>query len=181
MNKTTNTTDQSHRAPTIAPSAERLSVAALLRISHLLRGVFPQPIENVLLRLRVRMLMRSFNSFSEIVQSTEDASASEFVSIVVPVHDVPTVTRRCLNSLEKYAPKAEIVVVDDGSKLAETLNMLRDFTIRNGWQLVQHEKPLGHSVACGAGATLTTRPYLCLLNSDTVVTPLVLAAAEASV
>jgi len=29
----------------------------------------------------------------------------------------------------------------------------------------------GHSAACSAGAEIASRPYLCLLNSDTLVTP----------
>jgi len=93
------------------------------------------------------------------------------MSIVVPVHDAPLVTRRCLASLEKYAPKAEIIIVDDGSRLVETSKVIGDFSSRNEWKVVNHATPLGHSASCGAGASLATRPYLCLLNSDTVVTP----------
>jgi GT2 family glycosyltransferase len=81
------------------------------------------------------------------------------------------VTQRCLASLEKYAPESEIILVDDASRLSETLEVIRDFSARNKWKLVRHEKALGHSAACRQGAVLATRPYLCLLNSDTVVTP----------
>jgi GT2 family glycosyltransferase len=107
----------------------------------------------------------------EFDQSLEDALASASLSIIVPVHDAPEVTKRCLTSLQKYAPKAEIILVDDGSKLQETNILLEDFATRNCWKLIRHPEPLGHSAACGAGAALATRPYLCLLNSDTVVTP----------
>jgi len=93
------------------------------------------------------------------------------MSIIVAVHDAPAATRRCLASLETYAPEAEIIIVDDASSLVETSNLIGDFSGRNKWKIVNHEKPLGHSAACGAGASLATRPYLCLLNSDTVVTP----------
>ncbi|MBA7606546.1 hypothetical protein ES703_13696 [subsurface metagenome] len=37
--------------------------------------------------------------------------------------------------------------------------------------MVRHNQARGHSRACEDGARLATRPYLCLLNSDTVVTP----------
>jgi len=157
--------------PVAKPSCEILPLAASVRIPSLLRGASLRPVRNVLRKLRVRILMHDFRRPREIVQSMEDASASESMSIVVPVHDAPAVTRRCLSSLEEYAPKAEIVLVDDGSSLVETEDMIRDFIDRNGWKLVQHAKPFGHSVACEAGASLATRPYLCLLNSDTVVTP----------
>jgi GT2 family glycosyltransferase len=115
--------------------------------------------------------MHDFRKCREFDQSTVDALASTCLSIIVPVHDAPVVTRRCLASLEKYAPEAEIIIVDDGSSLVETKDLLRDFIGRNRWKLIRHETPFGHSAACEAGASLSTRPYLCLLNSDTVVTP----------
>lgn len=157
--------------PVAKPSGERLPLSASVRIPSLLSGASLRPVRNVVRKFKVRILMCGFRKQREIVQSIEDASASESMSIVVPVHDAPAVTRRCLASLEKYAPKAEIVLVDDGSSLVETKDIIRDFIGRNRWKLVQHEKPFGHSVACEAGASLATRPYLCLLNSDTVVTP----------
>jgi GT2 family glycosyltransferase len=137
--------------PAAKPSGERMPLAARVRIPSLLRGMSPPPVRNVLRKLRVRILMREFRRHREVVQSIEDASASEPMSIVVPVHDAPAVTRRCL--------------------VVETEDIIQDFIGRNGWRLVRHETPLGHSVACEAGASLATRPYLCLLNSDTVVTP----------
>jgi GT2 family glycosyltransferase len=93
------------------------------------------------------------------------------MSVVVPIHDAPAITRRCLASLEMYAPESEIILVDDASSLAETLGVIQHFSSRNGWKVARHEKSLGHSEASRAGANLATRPYLCLLNSDTVVTP----------
>ncbi len=118
-----------------------------------------------------RVLPPHFPRHMEFEQSAEDSQASACMSIVVAIHDAPTVTRRCLGSLEKYASESEIMLVDDGSKLTETLEVIRDFSARNKWKVVCHEKSLGHSEACRAGANLATRPYLCLLNSDTVVTP----------
>jgi GT2 family glycosyltransferase len=76
-----------------------------------------------------------------------------------------------LASLEKYASKSEIILVDDASNLTETLEVIRQFTIRNNWRVVRNEISRGHSEACREGAELATRTYLCLLNSDTVVTP----------
>ena len=104
-------------------------------------------------------------------QSREDAAASAQLSIIVAIHDEPGVTLRCLTSLQRYAPQAEIVLVDDGSKLEETIKLIDEFAARNAWKLIRHVKALGHSAACEAGINLATRPYLCLLNSDTVTTP----------
>jgi GT2 family glycosyltransferase len=115
--------------------------------------------------------LRQLSNDKEVEQSAEDALASASMSIIVPIHDAPKVSRRCLMSLEKYAPNSEIVLVDDASRLEETNTLLKDFLSRNNWKLLRHREPLGHSAACGAGASMATRPYLCLLNSDTVVTP----------
>jgi GT2 family glycosyltransferase len=76
-----------------------------------------------------------------------------------------------LASVEKYAPESEVILVDDASRFRETLNVIEQFGTRRGWKVVRHDKAVGHSEACRAGAKLATRPYLCLLNSDTVVTP----------
>jgi GT2 family glycosyltransferase len=114
---------------------------------------------------------RDFPRHIEFDQSPEDRHASASISVVVAIHDAPTRTRRCLASLEKYASGSEVILIDDGSKLSETLDVIRQFSGRKGWKAVRHEKPFGHSEACRAGASLATRPYLCLLNSDTVVTP----------
>jgi GT2 family glycosyltransferase len=118
-----------------------------------------------------RVLPHLFPRPIDVEQSPEDIQASATMSIVVAIHDAPEVTRRCLASLEKYAPGSEIILVDDASRLGETLDVIRDFSARNKWKVVRHVKALGHSEACRDGANLATRPYLCLLNSDTVVTP----------
>lgn len=153
------------------PSRDKVPLAASVHIPYSIHRILPQSIISWLRKLRAMMLLRTFSRDAIFAQSMEDAIASSSMSIVVPIHDAPVVTRRCLLSLERYAPKAEIVLVNDGSKLVETADMIQDFVDRNHWKLVDHEKPLGHSRASEAGADLATRPYLCLLNSDTVVTP----------
>lgn len=171
MDNIKNSPSYSNVGPISRQSAERLPLAASLHIPFTVGRLVPRSVRSVLRALRVRILMHGYRRSREVEQSTEDALASASMSIIVPVHDAPAVTRRCLSSLEKYAPKAEIVLVDDGSRLAETVDMIKGFISRNGWQFVRHERPLGHSVASEAGASMTTRPYLCLLNSDTIVTP----------
>jgi GT2 family glycosyltransferase len=149
--------------------SERLPWALKWKIPRFFRRALPQPVINGLHELKVRILTRDLSRDREF--ELEDTQSSASMSIVVPVHDAPLVTRRCLASLEKYAPKAEIIIVDDGSRLVETSKVIGDFSSRNEWKVVNHATPLGHSASCGAGASLATRPYLCLLNSDTVVTP----------
>lgn len=122
-------------------------------------------------RILARYLMRKLSPLKEFEQAFEDAEVSALLSIVVPVHDAPAVTRRCLTSLQKYAPKAQVILVDDASHQEETRALLEQFAVHNHWILIRNGEALGHSGACSAGANLATRAYLCLLNSDTVVTP----------
>jgi GT2 family glycosyltransferase len=136
-----------------------------------LQRALPQKLVDGLRELKGRFVTRGLPRHVEFEQSPEDGQASASMSIVVPIHDAPAVTRRCLASLHKYAPESEIILVDDASNLTETVEVIQDFARRNGWKVVRNEKALGHSEACRSGANLATRPYLCLLNSDTVVTP----------
>jgi GT2 family glycosyltransferase len=163
----------SHGSPALDPNhlAEQGSWVTSWHVPRFLKGLLPRPLIAALLDLKRRALARDFSPDIQFEQSPQDAQASASMSIVVPIHDAPIVTRRCLASLEKYASKSEIVLVDDASILAETLELIRHFSIRNRWKVIRHEKSLGHSEGCRAGSNLATSPYLCLLNSDTVVTP----------
>ena len=121
--------------------------------------------------LEARLVSQNLSRFEPFDVAAEYKLASALMSIIVPIHDAPLITMRCLASLERNAPQAEVILVDDGSGLAETTRVIREFSSRNGWKVVRHEKPGGHSAACAAGASAASRAYLCLLNSDTVVTP----------
>jgi O-antigen biosynthesis protein len=158
-----------HQNPRNTPG--KSSFAARVHIPFLLHRLLPGPIKNGLRKLRAQILLRDFQRHVNVEPSIEDNLASAAMSIIVPIHDAPVVTRRCLASLEAHASKAEVILVNDGSSLIETNQLIDEFVNRNKWKLVHHEKPLGHSAASEAGAGLANRPILCLLNSDTVVTP----------
>jgi len=121
-------------------------------------------------RMEAWVFSRSLSQ-SMVQPSVECREASASMSIVVAIHDAPLVTMRCLASLERDATKSEVILVDDGSRMVETRQLIDEFSSRNGWKVVRNREPGGHSAASAAGARLATRPYLCLLNSDTVVTP----------
>jgi GT2 family glycosyltransferase len=122
-------------------------------------------------QLRRRALSRGLPQDGVFRQPLEDALASASMSIVVPVHDAPQVTKRCFASLERDASSSEVIIVDDGSRMTETSCVIREFSSRNGWKVIWNAEARGHSAACIAGASIATRYYLCLLNSDTIVTP----------
>src|ERR1017187_1595725 len=146
-----------------------LSVARYLRDRT--KGATPRAIVEVMRQVRSRLLSRGLPRHAVFAQPPEQSLASASMSIVVAIHDAPQVTLRCLASLQRYAPSSQVILVDDASRLAQTTDAIRDFSSRNGWQVISNREPRGHSAACAAGAVLATRPYLCLLNSDTVVTP----------
>jgi N-acetylglucosaminyl-diphospho-decaprenol L-rhamnosyltransferase len=131
----------------------------------------PEWIKEPYRRVRARLLSIGLDQSMEIVHPREEILASNDVSVIIAIHDSPKVTRRCLESVEKYGAKAQIILVDDGSKLQETIDIIRYYQQRNGWAVIRHDKALGHSRSCEAGSRFATKPYLCFLNSDTVVTP----------
>src|SRR5689334_19469929 len=105
-----------------------------------------------------------------VSQPACEREASDSVSIVVPVRDALEVTRRCLASVERFGPLCEVIVVDDASGPG-TRSLIDEFASRNKWIVVRHVASVGHSRACESGAERARRPCLCLLNSDTIVTP----------
>jgi GT2 family glycosyltransferase len=130
---------------------------------------FPRRIKAAFYSLRARLLSRGL-SRRVVRQPSATQASSAAMSIVIPIHDAPQVTRRCLASIERDARQAEVILVDDGSRLAETTQLVQEFGERNGWRIVRNQEPSGHSAACASGTRFASRPYLCLLNSDTVIT-----------
>lgn len=142
-----------------------------LYIPAFLESICPKLITQGLRQFKARLITRGVSSRRLYEQSQDDALAAAAMSIIVPIHDAPAVVWRCLASLENYAQKAEIILVDDGSRMIETRTLITEFSGRNKWTVIRNETPSGHSDASRAGAAVASRPYLCLLNSDTVVTP----------
>lgn len=136
-----------------------------------LKSFIPKSIKELyrfVLRKKISIGLSKNGSF---IQPEQEAQACSSMSIIVPIADAPEHLLRCLRSLEMYAANAEIILIDDNSKLEETLDVIKTFYHRNNWKHVRHESSLGHSRSCEHGISLATRPYICLLNSDTVVTP----------
>ena len=137
----------------------------------MIRKCIPEPIKKSYRLIRAKLLSIGLTLCSTFEQPKDEVEASKDLSVVVSIHDSPEVTRRCLESIEKYSANAEIILVDDASQLQETTDLIQDYEHRNGWIVIRHSKALGHSRSCEAGSRLATRPYLCFLNSDTVITP----------
>ena len=101
--------------------------------------------------LRAKVLSLGLRPRGPFSLGDEDRQVSARMSVIVAVHDAPETTSRCLRSLEVFGGDAEVIVVDDGSRLESTKNLLAGACSRNGWRLIRNDKPLGHSRASEAG------------------------------
>jgi GT2 family glycosyltransferase len=138
---------------------------------NLVKSMIPDSIRAKYRCLRARVLSIGLNGGASHVMSLEERGASACISVIVPIHDAPEVTERCLRSLEINGGDAEVILIDDGSRLERTLQVINQAVARNGWATARWETASGHSRACERGAEMAQRAYLCFLNSDTVVTP----------
>lgn len=100
-------------------------------------------------------------------------------SIIIPVFNKASFTRRCLDTLRETldgAGDGEIIVVDNASS-DDTTELLAAYS----WiRVLRNEKNLGFAVANNQGAQLTTGEFLVLLNNDTQGFPGWLAAMLAT-
>jgi GT2 family glycosyltransferase/glycosyltransferase involved in cell wall biosynthesis len=88
--------------------------------------------------------------------------------VVVPVHNALRSTKNCLRTLRRFAPPwARIVVVNDASD-ARTAAWLRE---QEGIVLLENEVNLGFVKTANRGLLHSDAPWVCLLNSDTLMTP----------
>lgn len=88
--------------------------------------------------------------------------------VVVPVHNALRSTKNCLRTLRRWAPPwARIVVLNDASD-ARTTAWLRE---QSGITLLENEVNLGFVKTANRGLLHSDAPWVCLLNSDTLLTP----------
>jgi glycosyltransferase involved in cell wall biosynthesis len=92
------------------------------------------------------------------------------LSVILPVHDEYTYTRWCLLSLiNRSSVPTEIIIVNDRSG-KETTDFLKKFSNDYGCIYLETERQSWHSLSCNIGLDHVKGEYVCLLNSDTIVT-----------
>lgn len=95
------------------------------------------------------------------------AKPEGLTSIVIPVCNQVELLRLCLESIERHTGvDHEIIVVDNGS-VEETVEYLSGL---KNIRLIRHARNLGFAAACNSGLAAARGKYICLLNSDTIVT-----------
>lgn len=98
------------------------------------------------------------------------------LSVIVPTRDTRELTLRCLASLARAAPEAEVVLVDDGGSdgTAEAAAAAHPRL-----RLLRLAEPAGFTHAANRGLAAACGELLLLLNSDTEVDAAGLAAVRA--
>jgi GT2 family glycosyltransferase len=87
------------------------------------------------------------------------------VSVVIVAYESGAALPRCLESLTREAPGAEVIVVNNGSEGPEISE-----AHRLGAKVISAPTNIGFAAGCNLGATHATREVLLFLNPDTVVT-----------
>jgi GT2 family glycosyltransferase len=91
------------------------------------------------------------------------------VSIVILVKDALKYVKKCIESINKYTNRFELIIIDNGSnkqtkKYLAGLDYL-DFT------LITNKENKGVSYGWNQGIKVAKYDYICFINSDCVVTP----------
>ena len=101
------------------------------------------------------------------VPSAAVPTAAVRCDLVIPVYNALRSTRDCLESVRRFAPPwARVVVVNDGSDV-RTTEFLR---AQEGIVLLENEVNLGFVKTANLGLLYSDAPWVCLLNSDTLLT-----------
>jgi len=95
---------------------------------------------------------------------------NEPVSIVIPVKDTLDCITECLDSIERFTINYELIIIDNNSGEA-TKEFLTGKQKSMGFTLITNKKNKGFAYACNQGIKVAKYNYICLLNSDTVVSP----------
>ncbi len=99
------------------------------------------------------------------------ATGQGLVDIVVPVYNAWHVTRKCLDAvLSRACWPYKLITVDDASD-AFTAGKLEAFTGKSWGINIRNEKNRGFAATVNRGIRAGTGEYVCLLNSDVLVTP----------
>lgn len=90
------------------------------------------------------------------------------VSIVIPTRDRLPLLRTCVAGVRERTDysDAELVVIDNGSTEAETLEYLADLGSQPRCRVVRDDSPFNFSALVNLGALSSDGEFLCLLNND---------------
>lgn len=98
--------------------------------------------------------------------------SSKQVTILIVTYNALKHVKACIASIKKYTPPIyEILIIDNNSEEA-TKKYLRQLAKRQkNIRVIFNKKNTGYGEANNQGIKLINTEYLCLLNSDTIVSP----------
>ena len=90
------------------------------------------------------------------------------VSIVIPTRDGMDVLRPCIESLIEKTSYAnyEIIILDNGSEKAETLNFLHELSLKSNFKILRDEGGFNYSRINNVAVMHSQSELICLLNND---------------
>jgi GT2 family glycosyltransferase len=98
------------------------------------------------------------------------AASAPDVAILIPTRDRLELLRACIESIEPtLSSRAEIIIIDNESREADTLAYFRDFENNPDRKMLPVPGPFNFSKLCNAGARETNARVLIFLNNDTTV------------
>ena len=90
----------------------------------------------------------------------------KLVSIIIPVYNVQTYLRECLDSiLQQTYKNFEVILIDDGSK-DDSLNLCEEYARKDSRFVVIHKKNGGVSSARNMGLQFANGEYVTFIDSD---------------
>lgn len=86
------------------------------------------------------------------------------ISVIIVTYNSQKTIVDCLESIIKYSPESEIIIVDNESQ-DQTLKLVQGY--KNKVKLIKTGGNLGFAKACNLGGKSATNKYLVFLNPDT--------------
>jgi len=108
------------------------------------------------------------------------------VSVIIPVHNAFSETKKCINRLLQWTPEfAEIIIINDASTDSRVEQFLCSYADSARVRIMHNEVNLGFTRTVNLGIDAAGRNDVVLLNSDAYVTPrwlegMLMAAASSS-
>ncbi|RLC76544.1 MAG: hypothetical protein DRJ03_28470, partial [Chloroflexi bacterium] len=92
------------------------------------------------------------------------------LSIVIPIHNEIDYVRGCVASVLRHTEHFELILVNDASDLDAQKAIVQIAQNDSRIRVLHNDEQLGFGKTCNKGIANAKAPYICLLNSDTLVT-----------
>jgi GT2 family glycosyltransferase len=89
------------------------------------------------------------------------------IDVIVPIYNAYDAVKNCLLSLEKHN-SGNVILINDASTDVRIDKLTQQFSLKNDWKLIIHDRNKGFVKTANEGLKLT-RGNSILLNSDTIV------------